>query len=516
MNSKLKGNNMKLKTTIFLLLAACGAVYAMDNEEKGWGWWSENTEPEFFEPDREEEGLTDETDKKIAAEAQEPEEQEEMPEWVRKAESDLLQYLERQEKEKKEREGKTAEQLKQEEEAIIQRQKEEQAAREKQYGKYARYKYGRPITFLDYYNGNAEVGIEPIAKEYMNMAARSGILQLTQLGLTDLEGIENLPNFKNLHTIIAADNLLTEIPQSIGECHNLQQLNLATNQIVEIPDFIWSLVNLDNLILINNRITTISDSVSKLKQLKDLRLNGNSIVSLPKSISQLPNLRWLSLFNNPIPVGHEQLIAELGLRPSVVLAFKSNKQERAEYELIEAIRTGDEETFRKRLKQLLTERLVPAFFARGLRDYEKVDISKIRDANGNNLLHVLVNALVNKRKEIEKDPELSEQDKKEELRLANERYTRMFLLFFELGIPQARRMLFERNAKGNDVLLSAIGNIGPLSPFVKTMIDLAYAIEPRVPARETRMIPRPSPVQQKEEKEGKEIASAPFYPTFNN
>jgi Leucine-rich repeat (LRR) protein len=62
------------------------------------------------------------------------------------------------------------------------------------------------------------------------------------------------------------DNLLIELPDTIGNLNNLQYVNLSDNLLIELPDTIKNLTKLE-LSLTNNKLRKISSYIEKIKKI---------------------------------------------------------------------------------------------------------------------------------------------------------------------------------------------------------------------------------------------------------
>lgn len=415
-------------------------------------------------------------------------------------------------------------QMMQEANEIFEREQQRQAARSEQREEtqpqeapsvpgYEHYRFGRPITFRQYYYGDEQLGI-PRHKSLVDMEVQHGrMLQLSGLGITSLDGIQEVPNIGNLRSLLLSNNLFDVIPPIIGTTiPNLARLYMGQNRVVEIPAFITDMSHLEWLELDDNRIARLPLSLSKLTELQRLGLQGNMIhITMHTDVPDfgtMNHLHDLYIYNNPIPLGEQELRQKLNLKARGFY-FKSQSQEQTEFEFLEAIRSGDEKIFHDRLHEILTKRLVPAEILLGAMFSVRINIATIRDADGNNILHAIVSALSKKMEEINNSLDLSDETKKQEAAFAELKYTKLFLMLFDRGIPQMQQMLFTPNADGLNVISAAIGAEGGLHGLlVKTLLDFAYAVEPRVTAQETaRMLQRiqsSSASKVKEEKEGKE------------
>ncbi len=81
---------------------------------------------------------------------------------------------------------------------------------------------------------------------------------------------------KHLQWLILTNNLIEELPKSIGNCIKLQKVALAGNKLKSLPK---EMVNCKNLEL--------------------LRISANSISQFPDFLFELPRLAWLAFAGNP-------------------------------------------------------------------------------------------------------------------------------------------------------------------------------------------------------------------------
>ncbi|MCL2242960.1 MAG: hypothetical protein FWC03_00655 [Treponema sp.] len=109
-------------------------------------------------------------------------------------------------------------------------------------------------------------------------------------------------------------NVLTEIPDVIGECRNLEELDISNTEVSEIPGYIFSLpalryiktsvcppadivnaVNLDELNFWINRDDKFPQEICALKKLQKLTVCINADISLPETLCNLKNLKTLNV-----------------------------------------------------------------------------------------------------------------------------------------------------------------------------------------------------------------------------
>lgn len=97
------------------------------------------------------------------------------------------------------------------------------------------------------------------------------------------------------------NNLIGNIPPSLGNLNNLEILSIHTNILFGgIPTSLGNLSNLRYLYASNNRLSgSIPASLGNLNSLEGLTLNDNILTgNIPSSLSNLSNLKSFTLYNN--------------------------------------------------------------------------------------------------------------------------------------------------------------------------------------------------------------------------
>lgn len=263
-----------------------------------------------------------------------------------------------------------------------------------------------------------------------------------------------------------SSNRIAVLPESISRLRGLTILLLTNNKIEEVPEWIGDLVNLNELGLNNNKVSSLPKSITKLVNLRDLFLSGNEFTVAPEGLNNLPALQRLGLRNNPLPYTDAELRKMLAL-PAHVESFlyKTPAQEKVEGALIDAIKKGDDDAVHKAFTTIMAGRILigpePA--------NEKIDLSKYRDAKGNNILQIVLQALIDKRKAILADKKLSAQQQVDALYDAEVLYTKIYLTLTQFGGPKVYNMIIARNKAGQDLIQSAVGKLNPDSFFLQTI-----------------------------------------------
>ncbi len=215
------------------------------------------------------------------------------------------------------------------------------------------------------------------------------------------------------------------------------------------------------------------NEIPGLIALRVLNLGDNQLTTVPANIFNGLNLEAVYLENNPIPLTHAQLRKKLQLPRNVVLGFKSLGQEQAEHDLFTAIKNSYAFRVRQRIDDMV----------RGL--FSRINISKIRDANGDNLLHAAIKDAAKRIEVIDKelgnirrDEELSADEKKtatsvllEQKREINDRYMKIMGAILSCGEECVQDMLFTPNAEGQQVIDEIVAKLGFNSPTYKAIFE---------------------------------------------
>ena len=128
------------------------------------------------------------------------------------------------------------------------------------------------------------------------------VLNLSNMKINDLKGLQNIPNIKTVQTLFLDNNQLTTIqPNAFAGLTNLEWLGLGENQLSTIPTKAFAgLTNLKDLFLRDNQLTTIQpNAFTGLTSLTELYLGYNQLTTIPtKAFAGLTNLEKLFISNN--------------------------------------------------------------------------------------------------------------------------------------------------------------------------------------------------------------------------
>ncbi len=375
------------------------------------------------------------------------------------------------------------------------------------------------ISFRDYYHGNEELGIRPHEKE-VNAAVATGMLNLNNIGLTDLIGFDEIPRLTSLKKLYISDNLLTELPENIFHGLNrLQRLELDNNQLIELPENIFhDLIQLNQLDLSHNQFITFPKNIFKsLKAVLWIYLNDNELITLPQNIfhglpsllgvhlqnnqiTTLPEnifpsrLERVFLYNNPLPLTQ---VKEAGIGPNTVVVFKSPQEAQAEDQLFAAIRNAQNAEVRKIIDAIIAEN-IPT------RGNYAIKISKIRDASGNNLLHAAIQSAAARLGTIAGlGVQLSEEEKKEAKEVLaeqrskiNDRYMKIIGAILSCGDECVQEMLFTPNHDGQMVIDEMFAKLGPTNPITQAILSILTPEEEAVHPRPKRTLEQSGPEEK--------------------
>ncbi len=338
-----------------------------------------------------------------------------------------------------------------------------------------------------------------------------GVLDLSNVGLTDLIGFDKVPDITSIWKLYLTGNKLTALPANFfSGLTALEFLDLGENRLAMLPDNVFDgLPLLYYLSLENNQIVALQDNIFRgLTALRELLLNGNRLTILPENIFHglialktlnlgnnqftaisanifqgLAALENLFLFNNPISLTQEQLAEELQLPDTVELEFKRPAEEQAEQKLFTAIGNADVSAVRRRLADIMAGWLPPE-----LRPL--IVISKIRDANGNNLLHAAIKDAAERIKVIdgmsigvpEDEKKAVKEVQAEQKDEINDRYMKIISAILSCGEECVQDMLFTPNAEKQQVVDSLVAKLGFSSPITQTIL---YVLNPEEEKRAT-------------------------------
>jgi len=139
-------------------------------------------------------------------------------------------------------------------------------------------------------------GLHEFPEQALEYADEAEVLDMSSGTMTELP--ESVSRFKNLRVAFFSHHDFTRIPEVLGQCENLEFIGMRGCKIAEIHD--ESLApSLQGVTLTDNLITEIPKSIGKLKQLRKFMVAGNHLQDVAEELMGCENLELLRL-----PVNH--------------------------------------------------------------------------------------------------------------------------------------------------------------------------------------------------------------------
>ncbi|MEM6630907.1 MAG: discoidin domain-containing protein, partial [Bacteroidota bacterium] len=129
---------------------------------------------------------------------------------------------------------------------------------------------------------------------------------------------QSIGKLKSVHTFYLDQTLVTELPNSFGELSALTNLYLMGSILTELPASFGNLSSLRSLYIANSSLTSLPTTFGDLGALEFAEFNENQLQFLPESIGNLRELQTLRLFKNqivllPPSIGNLTQLKELDL-----------------------------------------------------------------------------------------------------------------------------------------------------------------------------------------------------------
>lgn len=125
-------------------------------------------------------------------------------------------------------------------------------------------------------------------------------LKLLNVSNNKLETIcDEIGQLSELDTLNLSMNQLPHVP-AVGSLLNLHIINMSGNRLESLPEGIFdpNLVHLSQIVAADNQITDIDESVNELPHLNILDMSNNRLTSAPSSLSVCLKLKELNLKGN--------------------------------------------------------------------------------------------------------------------------------------------------------------------------------------------------------------------------
>ncbi|MDR3646505.1 MAG: hypothetical protein P4L22_03115 [Candidatus Babeliales bacterium] len=126
-----------------------------------------------------------------------------------------------------------------------------------------------------------------------------GTLDLSNLFLSNINGLKRITSMGCVINLLLNDNLLTDLGDNLHSLEDLDVLQLNNNFLTDLGNSFYGL-NISSLSLAYNQITELDDSLDPLQELKFLDLDNNLISILSDNLIKLRKLNVLYIQNNKL------------------------------------------------------------------------------------------------------------------------------------------------------------------------------------------------------------------------
>uniref|UniRef100_A0A1A7Y0G5 Leucine-rich repeat protein SHOC-2 n=1 Tax=Iconisemion striatum TaxID=60296 RepID=A0A1A7Y0G5_9TELE len=107
---------------------------------------------------------------------------------------------------------------------------------------------------------------------------------------------------ENIHVITLADNAMKAISNKFFTTFTqLRELDLRGNVLTKLPDIVGEMEHLTCINLAHNSFSVFPDKLTEIASLEKINLEGNGITEIPlEKLSAMPSLKWLNIKSNPL------------------------------------------------------------------------------------------------------------------------------------------------------------------------------------------------------------------------
>ncbi|XP_028332507.1 leucine-rich repeat-containing protein 20 [Gouania willdenowi] len=107
---------------------------------------------------------------------------------------------------------------------------------------------------------------------------------------------------ENIYVITLADNEMKAITSKFFSTFtNMKELDLQGNVLTKLPDSVGELEHLTSINLSHNSFSVFPDKLCEIATLERINLEGNSITEIPVGrLSTMPALKWINVRSNPL------------------------------------------------------------------------------------------------------------------------------------------------------------------------------------------------------------------------
>lgn len=107
---------------------------------------------------------------------------------------------------------------------------------------------------------------------------------------------------ENIHIISLSDNELKGITNKfVATFTELRELDLQGNVLTKLPETVGEMKHLININLANNKFSVFPEKLTEIHTLEKVNLEGNDITEIPlEKLSAMPALKWINMKANPL------------------------------------------------------------------------------------------------------------------------------------------------------------------------------------------------------------------------
>ena len=167
-------------------------------------------------------------------------------------------------------------------------------------------------------------GLKEFPREIFTLAETLEVLDMTDNHLDTLP--DDFGKLQNLKILFLSNNLFKEVPTVLSHCPKLSMIGFRNNNIVtlpenslplsarwliltdnvlsSLPESMGELKLLQKCMLSGNKLSHLPTSMKNCKNLELLRIAVNAFTELPKMLLELPKLSWLAYGGNPFCAKH--------------------------------------------------------------------------------------------------------------------------------------------------------------------------------------------------------------------
>ncbi|XP_034716927.1 leucine-rich repeat-containing protein 20 [Etheostoma cragini] len=118
---------------------------------------------------------------------------------------------------------------------------------------------------------------------------------------------------EKIHIITLADNEMKAISNKLFSTFTqLRELDLRGNVLTKLPDAVGEMEHLTSINLANNSFSIFPEKLTEIATLERINLEGNSITEIPvEKLSDMPALKWLNVKSNPLESNSQSALQSL-------------------------------------------------------------------------------------------------------------------------------------------------------------------------------------------------------------